>query len=85
MEGKLNGNYMRLIPKLCLKGQNELIGEFRIVWYGLRQGGDIYGDKQDIGGKGSEEGAKNDKEMVQIFDRRCIGWRWALTNERYVR
>jgi hypothetical protein len=40
MEGKLNGNYLRLIPGLCLaevntramfRGQNELIGEFKMV------------------------------------------------------
>ena len=32
MEGKLNGNYLKVIPRLCLKrGQNELIGNFQMV------------------------------------------------------
>jgi hypothetical protein len=29
MEGKLNGNYLLLIPGLCL--ENKLIGEFRMA------------------------------------------------------
>ena len=31
------------------------------------QGGDINGDKQDIGGKGGGEGAENEEEVVRIF------------------
>ena len=30
MERKLNGNYLRLISRQC-RGQNELIGEFKIA------------------------------------------------------
>jgi hypothetical protein len=37
------------------------------------QGGDINGDKQDIGGKGDGEGAEDGKEMVRIFDVRSKG------------
>ena len=31
------------------------------------QGGDINGDKEDIGGKGSGEEAEDGKEMVRVF------------------
>ena len=34
------------------------------------QGGDINGDKQDIGRKGGGEGAEDGEEMVRIFDMR---------------
>ena len=30
MDGKLNGNYLRLIPGLCLE-ENEFIGEFKMA------------------------------------------------------
>jgi hypothetical protein len=32
------------------------------------QGGDINGNKQEIGGKGGEEGAEDGEEIFQIFD-----------------
>ena len=31
MEGKLNGNYLRLIPGLYLEDRNELIGKFKMA------------------------------------------------------
>ena len=31
MEGKLNGNHLRLIARVVSRGQNELIGEFKMV------------------------------------------------------
>ena len=37
------------------------------------QGGDINGDKQDIGRKGGGEGAEDGEEMVRIFDMRSEG------------
>ena len=32
------------------------------------QGGGINGDKQDVGGKGGGEGAKDGEEVVRIFN-----------------
>ena len=34
------------------------------------QGGDMNGDKQDIGEKGGGEGAEDGEEIVQIFNMR---------------
>ena len=31
IEGNLKGNYMRLRPGLCLRGENELIGKFMMA------------------------------------------------------
>ena len=37
------------------------------------QGGDINGDKQDIGGKGGGEVAEDGEEMVRIFEDLDVG------------
>ena len=38
------------------------------------EGIDINGDNQDIGGKGSEEGAEDGEEIIQIFEIRWLNW-----------
>ena len=44
MEGNLKGYYLRLIPVMCLRGQTELVGKFKMV----------AGDKVSIRGQVTE-------------------------------